>query len=610
MDKIDCSSFINNVFYTLDATKVEDLLITLLNSPGSYIDISFENTANNLFLKLDPYWQSFAPNSSTGIERLRPIFKEINEASARLNVRRPENMYFVTFATWLAHAQQRHDMRGFFQGILHALQVTLNRNQFENINDLHLKILENRMLIEKEYCSGVKDLEIGIFDHALDYYRRSLQSNEMYIKQLKTLDLACLNIRRIPDEIKLLSNLTTLKLSGNPALSDIPYKSIPKVKELMIGTSQISSLPEGFDLPELEIFSIGKSPIDKFPDSFKPMRLNYLSMIKCSNFKSFPFGFDPPNLKMIDLTDTKLEKLPVFTSKVLNSMCLRGTGIAQLPLGYDEKQFTELLRLDKEDLTPKSDTPPESHLSSFTFHRWPSRYVVEPPALSSAARKLTEQMNPFLVIPTTDQDKKQKKPAPKSVKFTQINSAPAPVSMPPNAFPTGLNNNSAGNQRPPAFTMDLTYNNSDMAPMLFGQNNHRNNIPPLPPFPTDLTYNNSAMAPILFAQNVFPTGLNGNQNNNSLPPLFPLDLPFNNNVTEPMFPPLSPTSLYALPTGLNNHQINNQMPPVPFANNNNNTRLASLPSHQNSSIPSTLKPLNGNKKMKMGDVTPPDSNPS
>jgi len=150
------------------------------------------------------------------------------------------------------------------------------------------------------------------------------------------LDLINLKLTEVPDEVSQLTQLQTLRLSGN-ALTKLPewISGLSELKELMLGNNMFSELPEVIcELTQLQGLYVPRNRIRSLPESFGRLsQLRILSFYE-NRLKALPESFGRlVNLEMLLLEGNQLKALPesVQNLRALKELYLHGNKLG-LPI--------------------------------------------------------------------------------------------------------------------------------------------------------------------------------------------------------------------------------------------------------------------------------------
>eukprot|EP01129_Flabellula_baltica_P005775 TRINITY_DN2115_c0_g1_i2.p1 TRINITY_DN2115_c0_g1~~TRINITY_DN2115_c0_g1_i2.p1 ORF type:complete len:1109 (+),score=175.73 TRINITY_DN2115_c0_g1_i2:132-3329(+) len=177
--------------------------------------------------------------------------------------------------------------------------------------------------------------ELRFLDISENHITDLSMANMEQVKRLKDLNLSRNELQFV--SFKFPKNITNLDISHNNIksadfLSKDRYR---KLKVIRFSFNYISSFPENFSLPRLELLDLSSNLLGQLPLTIG--NLSHLKVLNCSknNIIKLPvsFGF-LIKLESLDLSDnTKLTELPISIGGLesLSSLSISGTGISELP---------------------------------------------------------------------------------------------------------------------------------------------------------------------------------------------------------------------------------------------------------------------------------------
>ena len=191
----------------------------------------------------------------------------------------------------------------------------------------------------------------------------ALSRIEAFIKNPRQtkLDLSDLSISSLPDifDSLIFNKPKSLDLS-NTRISTLPVGfNSPNLEDLYLERTQITSLPKNFTPPNLKILHLNRTEITRLPVGFNPPSLTHLGLSNTA-ITSLPESFSPPNLEVLYLWGTQITSLPVgFNPYKLKSIDLSDTAITSLPAGFNPPNL-QVLSLSSTPITSLPDhfSPP------------------------------------------------------------------------------------------------------------------------------------------------------------------------------------------------------------------------------------------------------------
>ena len=195
--------------------------------------------------------------------------------------------------------------------------------------------------------------------------------NEAKGNNNKELNLSCLELKTIPNEVFSLVNLETLKLMYNE-ISELPIEitKLKKLKNLYLSFNKIKEIPKEtlVEMPYIECFDLAENPFDYiaavdyhrdfnkwkgFDELYEKIescvKYNHDSFWFFGTLRTFPKEvFELQNIERLTLNLGKIAEIPLGISnlKNLKYIDLTNNGLSKLPDDFWELKNLETIILD------------------------------------------------------------------------------------------------------------------------------------------------------------------------------------------------------------------------------------------------------------------------
>jgi Leucine-rich repeat (LRR) protein len=180
-------------------------------------------------------------------------------------------------------------------------------------------------------------------------------------KRLRGLNLRENNIKEIPEFVLNLKKLTSLDLSGNN-IKTIPENidKLDRLGYLILADNGIKEIPASIGkLSELTVLHLQSNGIKKLPNSIKNLKKLEELRLKLNQIGELPAEItNLTKLKTLDLTSNKLTSLPNNIGELqwsLTDLRLANNQIARLPASFSDLRFLGVLSLHKNPLKELPD---------------------------------------------------------------------------------------------------------------------------------------------------------------------------------------------------------------------------------------------------------------
>lgn len=211
-----------------------------------------------------------------------------------------------TYSSFKLDAKAREIRIKEYTKIANELEIDLANIKNENTDlESNSKVLTFELNIIN-WCK--EKLNTSEYCHRITAAKKIL---DCHAQKISGLDLSNLQLTTLPENFDL-QNLEWLDLSGNQ-LEALPKNfNLPNLESLYLCGNQLKLLPEDFNPPKLKCLGLDDNPLEALPENFNPPNLESL-YLRGNRLKALPEGFNPPNLNSKEILLIKQKTAHQFT---------------------------------------------------------------------------------------------------------------------------------------------------------------------------------------------------------------------------------------------------------------------------------------------------------